>query len=83
MIGENMIYDRQPKMQYGFSDFNGNQWCNQWVDSYNNYTRSINKSAGIPIKTGSLTDLERNAALDIRHSFYVQVSDIANTKVRI
>lgn len=63
-------------IDYGFSDISGNQWCNQWVDSYNGYTQTINKYANKDIVNGSLTFNELEGYLNRRHSFYVACMNI-------
>lgn len=73
-----MIYEKQPITSYGFVDFNGNQWCNAWVDTYNRFTHDINKSAGIEVKSGSLTQKERDFYLDQRHKTFVQLLSICS-----
>lgn len=78
-----MIYKKQSIIKYGFIDFYGNQWCDQWVDTYNRFTRDINKSAEIEVKSGSLTEKERNFYLDQRHKYYAQCADIAKKSTLI
>jgi len=41
------------------------------VDQYNRYTTEVNRTAGRRIQTGSLTDTQRQSALDQRHRFLV------------
>jgi len=69
-------YDVQPAIEYGFKAFNKYQWCNSWVDSYNNLTRDINKSSNFPVKSDSLTQKERDFFLDQRHKLFVMFVDI-------
>jgi len=66
-----MIYDSQPMLEPGFKDMNGNVWPINWVRSYNLFTRDINKSANIPLKSSSLLQQERDLLLDNRHRFFV------------
>ena len=61
-------------MKYGFIDFCGNAWCHQHVDSYNNYTMSVNAQKGGP--AGSVAQKAREFALNQRHQFFVQILDI-------
>jgi len=43
-------------------DYNGNQWPEQWVDTYNNMTRLILSTYGVEL---------RETYLNQRHAFYV------------
>ena len=58
-------------MDYGFVDYNGNAWCNAWVDTYNNYSRHILSIAG----DSSMCFDERDAVADRRHQFFVSISN--------
>lgn len=49
------------------TDFNGNKWPSQWVDTYNNYTTHFNDIKG----SGDLANQEREAILNRRHQFFV------------
>jgi len=71
-----MIHKRQSPIHYGFTDMNGKQWCNQHIDTYNEFTRLVNQSADRQIEPESLTAGERNFYLDQRHKFYCAVSGI-------
>jgi len=71
-----MVHEKQPLIEYGFKDYAGNTWYDLWVDSYNEFTHLINRSAGIEIKSDSLTQQERDFYLDQRHKTYVQFVDI-------
>lgn len=69
-----MIHEKQDFISYGFIDMNGKAWPDQWIDTYNNFTRDINKSAGFEVKADSLTQKERDFFLDNRHKFYCACS---------
>jgi hypothetical protein len=73
-----MIYKKQPRIEHNFIDMNGNKWPHQWVNAYNMLTDAINKSAGINIKSDSLTQKERDFLLDQRHKQYVVYCELAN-----
>ena len=75
-----VIHDKQPMIEYGFKDMDGNIWCDSWVDSYNELTRLVNKSAGIEICSGLLVN-ERDFYLNQRHKLYVQFLDIKRNGV--
>jgi len=72
-----MIYQKQPPTEYGFKDFNGNAWCDRWVDTSNWLTRDVNKSAGRIVMPDSLVQQERDRFLDQRHRHYVLCAGIA------
>lgn len=63
------------KVEYGFTDFNGNVWSNSWVDSYNNYSKDIANLlhfVGVEYpKEGSLMRKHLDFLLDGRHKFFV------------
>ena len=67
-----MVYKKQPMLTSLFVDMNGHAWPEEWVTSYNRYTRDINKSAGIDVSSESLTQKERDFYLDQRHRHFVQ-----------
>ena len=75
-----MIYiqEAQQAMEYGFEDFNGNSWCNSWVDSYNLYNELINRHAGREIKTGSETHSCIEFHKDQRHKHFVSILEICS-----
>lgn len=74
------IFSKQDYIEKGFKDINGNTWSDAFIGSYNLMTDEINKSAGIPVYSDSLTMQERDFMLDQRHRHYVMVADILNTK---
>jgi len=65
-----MQHEKQAIMPYDFTDFMGNVWPAAYVNAYNNYLPDINKSAGIDILPGSLTEKERTTYLNRRHDFF-------------
>ena len=65
-----LIPTAQPKISYGFTDYNGNDWSDWEVDQYNAFLFDVNKNAGIDIKSGSLREKELNIWLDRRHKFF-------------
>lgn len=72
----------EPEQLYDtITDFNGNRWSKYSVAAYNDLTRRINQSANRPISPGSLTMLERDTLLDMRHSLYLTQAQLlsANT----
>ena len=77
-----MIFDKQPEIDYGFTDFNGGKWCNQFVDTYNQFTSDINKTAGIDIASDSLTMRGRDHLLDTRHKHFIHYMQLSSNKMR-
>lgn len=74
-----MLKDEENMMEHGFVDRCGNAWCDAWVDQYNEYTRVINRSAGIP-DPSPMVRAERENWQDIRHRFFVSCCEIANRR---
>lgn len=70
-----MIYDKQSQIGYEFTDMNGNPWANNWINTYNEFTRLINRH--LVCDPDSLTQQERDFYLDQRHKHYVQCAAIA------
>lgn len=70
------------KVEYGFVDFNGNSWCNAWVDSYNNYSKDIANLlhfVGVEYpKVGSLMRKHLDFLLDNRHRYFVLCMNLSN-----
>lgn len=58
-------YEIQPYIEYGFIDYNGNKWCDEWVNTYNRYTDDINSESW---------QVERDLLLDNRHKFFIWAS---------
>jgi hypothetical protein len=58
-------------MDYGFVDYNGNHWCNAWVETYNNYSRHILSVSG----DSPMCYEERDAIADKRHQFFASISN--------
>ena len=73
-----ITYDAQPMLEYGFVDFNGNQWNDNNIDSYNQYTKIINKVS--PHQQGSICESERNQVIENRHKFFVEMCDFYNAR---
>lgn len=71
-------YEAQQPIEYGFTDFMGGTWCDAWVDTYNQLTADINKSANMPVYSDSLTQQERDFFLDQRNRTFVQYMEILN-----
>lgn len=64
-------------MQYGFQAFQGMVWCNQWVDTYNRYTKLIDQQERKdPLKRGALCNQEIEFYKDQRHRHFVQCMSI-------
>jgi hypothetical protein len=59
------------KMDYGFVDYNGNSWCDAWVDTYNNYSRHIASISG----DSPMSFDERAAVADRRHQFFATIAN--------
>lgn len=73
-----MTYDAQPMLEYGFVDFNGNQWDDNNIDSYNQYTKIINKVS--PHQQGSICESERNQMIENRHKFFIEMCEFYNNR---
>ena len=71
-----MIYEEQAMITPDAKDMNGNTWNRYFINTYNQYTKDINKSAGIEVKKDSLTEKERQFFLDQRHKSYIQFCEI-------
>ena len=69
------IQEKQFLMNYGFTDFNGNDWCDAWVDSYNLYSELINKHAGREVQLGSEVDKCLEFHKDQRHKHFMSCLD--------
>ena len=62
----------QGMIEYGFVDFNGNEWPDLFVDRYNDISKEINRTANREIESGSLVEQERQFLLDQRHRLFIQ-----------
>jgi hypothetical protein len=59
-----MAHLKTDPMDYGFTDFNGNQWHKAEVDGYNAYNRDIER-------TNQPTRI--NDLVEARHKYFVMV----------
>ena len=57
---------------------NGNQWDDNNIDSYNQYTKIINKVS--PHQQGSICESERNQVIENRHKFFIEMCDFYNAR---
>ena len=71
-------------IEYNFKDFNGNTWCDSWVDSYNHFNDILKKFQSIPdSELSPLTKKEINFYLDQRHKIFtlhVELAEARNSK---
>ena len=71
------------KIEYGFVDFNGNQWSNVSVDTYNRFNAEVAKRDNLPYDDrSSLAFKELEFYKDQRHKNFVQLMDITANKIR-
>lgn len=66
-------------MEYGFVDYNGNQWSNNAVDTYNRFNAEVAKRDTVHFKSlDSLAFKELEFYKDQRHKNFVQLMEIAS-----
>ena len=65
--------NKQPNIEYGMVDMNGNVWNDAQIDAYNRYTRDINEATYKPT---------REFLLDQRHRYFVAVMQEATQRKR-
>ncbi len=66
-------------MEYGFVDYNGSQWSNVSVDTYNRFNEQVAKRDNLPYNDrSSLAFKELEFYKNQRHKNFVQLMEIAS-----